>query len=316
MTGGPQPRHGDHHAAAGLRHALTRAPVPRVRDTDVTRSKNPQAANRHHHQRKTRLVPLDNFFLRWCRLAHGGPGSDVVQVCPISPIPPVCLMRLPRCGRRTGGCGRRTSGCGCCWRARTRRSRTWRSGSRGLNGWSRGTRGTPGWRRVPMICRGRRRRREAGRGGNRKPGKQPGAPGAHLEWNEHPDGAPCVPGGDCGCGEPRRRPRPGRPVLPPGHRPARGDRGHLSTTGTSGMRLRPGARRGRPAGAPGSRAPYLRAELPGLVRVLDGHAPRPRRALRGRPASMSGIRPSDGWVHALLARAAKRSRRRTRPSGR
>ena len=32
--------------------------------------------------------------------------------------------------------------------------------------------------------------------------------------------------------------------------------------------------------------------------------------------SMSGTRPSDGWVHALLARAAKRSRRRTRRSGR
>ena len=26
-------------------------------------------------------------------------GSDVVQVCPIGPIPPVCLMRLPRCGK-------------------------------------------------------------------------------------------------------------------------------------------------------------------------------------------------------------------------
>ena len=67
-------------------------------------------------------------------------GSDVVQVCPIGPIPPVCLMRLPRCGQRTGGCGRRTSGCGCCWRTRTRRSRTWRSGSPALSGSCPGTR--------------------------------------------------------------------------------------------------------------------------------------------------------------------------------
>jgi Family of unknown function (DUF6444) len=31
------------------------------------------------------------------------------------------------------------------------------------------------------------RGKQAGRGGKRKPGKQPGAPGSHLAWSEHPD---------------------------------------------------------------------------------------------------------------------------------
>jgi transposase len=37
--------------------------------------------------------------------------------------------------------------------------------------------------------------------GKRKPGKQRGAPGAHLEWNENPDGTvACFPEGTCDCG--------------------------------------------------------------------------------------------------------------------
>jgi transposase len=38
-------------------------------------------------------------------------------------------------------------------------------------------------------------------GGKRKPGKQPGAPGSHLAWSEHPDGTlPHFPEGTCECG--------------------------------------------------------------------------------------------------------------------
>ncbi len=37
-----------------------------VRDAGVTRGNNRKVANRHHHQRKTRPAPLDNFLLRWC----------------------------------------------------------------------------------------------------------------------------------------------------------------------------------------------------------------------------------------------------------
>ncbi len=42
---------------------------------------------------------------------------------------------------------------------------------------------------------------EPRRGGGRKPGKQRGAPGAHLEWKEHPDDTQDVfPAGGCACG--------------------------------------------------------------------------------------------------------------------
>ena len=46
-------------------------------------------------------------------------------------------------------------------------------------------------------------RRSAGRAGagERRPGKQPGAPGAYLAWNDHPDETiPHFPAGACACG--------------------------------------------------------------------------------------------------------------------
>jgi transposase len=44
-------------------------------------------------------------------------------------------------------------------------------------------------------------RKQAGGGGKRKPGKQPGAPGSHLAWREHPDETvPHFPDGSCKCG--------------------------------------------------------------------------------------------------------------------
>ena len=44
-------------------------------------------------------------------------------------------------------------------------------------------------------------RRQPSRGGKRKPGKQPGAPGSHLAWSEHPDDTvPLFPEGTCECG--------------------------------------------------------------------------------------------------------------------
>ena len=43
--------------------------------------------------------------------------------------------------------------------------------------------------------------RKPRRGGDRKPGKQPGAPGAYLAWREHPDKTEDVfPAGGCACG--------------------------------------------------------------------------------------------------------------------
>jgi transposase len=44
-------------------------------------------------------------------------------------------------------------------------------------------------------------RRPRGGGGGRRPGKQPGAPGAYLAWREHPDKTRDVfPEGSCACG--------------------------------------------------------------------------------------------------------------------
>ena len=73
------------------------------------------------------------------------------------------------------------------------------------------------------------------------------------------------------------------------------------------VRVRPGPCRGRPAGG-GGRAGHrdLRAELPGLVRVLDGDAPRPGGALRGHPGvDVRHPALATGGCTRLLARAAR-----------
>ena len=45
------------------------------------------------------------------------------------------------------------------------------------------------------------RDRKAGTAGKRRPGKQPGAPGAYLAWNDDPDHTvPHFPQGRCDCG--------------------------------------------------------------------------------------------------------------------
>jgi transposase len=45
------------------------------------------------------------------------------------------------------------------------------------------------------------RRKRPGGGSKRRQGKQPGAPGSHLAWSEHPDGTvPHFPAGACECG--------------------------------------------------------------------------------------------------------------------
>ncbi len=52
-----------------------------------------------------------------------------------------------------------------------------------------------------MTCPAGPPRRRSRSGAGRKPGKQPGAPGAHLEWAPAPDRAlPHFPAGRCECG--------------------------------------------------------------------------------------------------------------------
>ena len=161
-----------------------------------------------------------------------------------------------------------------------------------------------------MTCRGRSRRsgRRAG-AGERNPGKQPGAPGAFLAWREHPDEMMRVfPQGTCACGA------------------------DLAGAGDLGVRYShqvtdlPEARAvtiqhdrhevqcacGRrhvadappeAAGAPGTVTYGLNFQAWCVFLMVMHHVPVERCA--DILASMSGTRPSDGWVHALLARAAR-----------
>ena len=148
----------------------------------------------------------------------------------------------------------------------------------------------------------RRPRPAAGSG---KPGKQPGAPGVYLAWNDHPDDTiPHFPQGACACGADLAGAgdlgvRYSHQVtdLPEARaQTIQHDRHEVR------VRVRPDPRRGRPARG-GRRSGHrdLRAELPGLVRVPDGDAPRPRRAVRGHPR-IDVRHPSVRRVGARAAR--------------
>ena len=151
--------------------------------------------------------------------------------------------------------------------------------------------------------------RKARRGGGRKPGKQPGAPGAYLAWREHPDKTEDVfPAGSCACGA------------------------HLADAADLGVRYShqvtdlPAAQAqttqydrhqvacacGRvhvadappqAAGAPGTVTYGLNVQAWCVFLLVMHHVPVERCA--DIIASMSGTRPSDGWVHALLSHAAR-----------
>ena len=148
-----------------------------------------------------------------------------------------------------------------------------------------------------------------GGGGKRKPGKQPGAPGAYLAWNDHPDTARDVfPEGTCACGQdlasaadlgvkyshqvtdlPDARARTTQydrheVACPCGRR-------HVADTPPDA------------AGAPGTVTYGLNVQAWCVFLMVMHHVPVERCA--DILESMSGTRPSDGWVHALLARAAK-----------
>jgi hypothetical protein len=147
------------------------------------------------------------------------------------------------------------------------------------------------------------------RGGkNRRPGKQPGAPGAHLAWRDDPDDTvPLFPAGPCPCGR---------------------DLAGAADLGVSGSRQvidvplaaatvtqydshavecacgrvceapPPAA-----SGEPGTVTWGLNARALAVFLMVVHHVPVERCA--DILESLSGIRPSDGFVHSLLARAAK-----------
>ncbi len=148
-------------------------------------------------------------------------------------------------------------------------------------------------------------------GSGRKPGKQRGAPGAYLGWNDHPDRTvDLFPEGNCQCGADLDQ---------------AADRGtalshqvndlpeevRAQTVQYDRHEVECACGRVHIADAP----PEAGGAAPGTVTygvnfqawcvflMVMHHVPVERCA--NILESMSGVRPSDGWVHGLLGRAAK-----------
>ena len=152
--------------------------------------------------------------------------------------------------------------------------------------------------------------RRTGPGGmKRKPGKQPGVPGSFLAWNEHPDKTEDVfPEGICPCGADLSGARdlgvkyshqvtdlPEARAVTVQH-----DRHEVECA--CGRRHVADAPL-EAAGAPGTVTYGLNVQAWCVFLLVMHHVPVERCA--DILESMSGTRPSDGWVHALLERAAR-----------
>jgi hypothetical protein len=151
------------------------------------------------------------------------------------------------------------------------------------------------------------RRPRRGGGQKRNPGKQPGAPGAYLAWSHHPDETvPQFPEGICECGADLSGARDlgirySHQVtdLPQARAETIQHDRHAAQCGCGRVHVAdapPGA------GQPGTVTYGLNFQAWCVFLMVMHHVPVERCAdILG---SMSGTRPSDGWVHALLARAA------------
>ena len=152
--------------------------------------------------------------------------------------------------------------------------------------------------------------RRTGQGAmKRKPGKQPGAPGAFLAWNEHPDKTEDVfAEGICPCGADLAGARdlgvkyshqvtdlPEARAVTIQH-----DQHEVECAcgRTHVADVPPEA-----AGAPGTVTYGLNFQAWCVFLMVMHHVPVERCA--DILESMSGTRPSDGWVHGLLERAAR-----------
>jgi transposase len=147
--------------------------------------------------------------------------------------------------------------------------------------------------------------------GKRKPGKQPGAPGAYLAWNDHPDRTEdLVPSGPCECGTDLTGAADLGVVFShqvtdlPGEVRAQTvqyDRHEVECA--CGRVHVPGPPPETGGAAPGTvtYGPDFQAWC--VFLMVMHHVPVERCA--DIIESMAGTRPSDGWVHALLARAAR-----------
>jgi hypothetical protein len=146
------------------------------------------------------------------------------------------------------------------------------------------------------------------RGGKRRQGKQPGAPGAHLAWSDDPDDTvPLFPQGPCGCG--RDLADADDLGIAASHQLI--DTPEVTATLTQYdehvVQCRCGRRHAAepPAGAgtAGTVAygPNVQAWV--IFLLVMHHVPVERCA--DIIGALTGSRPSDGFVHSLLGRAAK-----------
>jgi len=156
---------------------------------------------------------------------------------------------------------------------------------------------------------GRKAPEQRKRGGpKRKPGKQPGAPGAHLAWRDAPDDTvPVFPAGACPCGRDLAAAADlgvsgSRQVIEVPLAAARVVQydSHAVECGCGRVHEAPPP---ADAGEAGTVTWGLNARALAVSLMVVHHVPVERCA--AILESLSGIRPSDGFVHALLARAAK-----------
>jgi transposase len=142
------------------------------------------------------------------------------------------------------------------------------------------------------------------RGGGRKPGKQPGAPGAYLAWREHPDKTEDVfPAASCACGAADRGVRYSHQVTDLPEARAQTTQYDRHEVVCACGRVHVADAPPEAAGAPGTVTYGLNFQAWCVFLLVMHHVPVERCA--GILESMSGTRPSDGWVHALLGHAAR-----------
>jgi transposase len=152
-----------------------------------------------------------------------------------------------------------------------------------------------------------RRTRQGGT--KRKPGKQPGAPGAYLAWNEHPDDTvPHFPRGACPCGADLKDARDlgvkySHQVTDLPEAAAETVQHDRHEVECACGRRHVADAPPEAAGAPGTVTYGLSFQAWCVFLMVMHHVPVERCA--DILESMSGTRPSDGWVHGLLSRAAK-----------
>ena len=147
------------------------------------------------------------------------------------------------------------------------------------------------------------------RGGGRGPGKQPGAPGAYLAWREVPDKTQDLfPQGSCACGADLA----GAEDLGVqySHQVTDLPEARAQTIQHDRHQVRCACGRTHvadvppeTAGAPGTVTYGLNFQAWCVFLMVMHHVPVERCA--DILESMAGTRPSDGWVHALLARTAQ-----------